>query len=211
MPVEIFVRKIKQKIFDDRIFLTRILAFGLIIFLLLSGSYWRTQSEIIQIIFLSFGIILSGVGAIGRIWCSVYIAGYKNKILVVEGPYSMTRNPLYFFSLVGGIGFGLFTMTLTAPVFIIIAFALYYPSVIKKEEERLESIYGDSFRSYKQKVPSFFPNFKIYSDPESFTVNARALQSQIPSSFSFILALPGILAIHGFQYLGWVKVFWTVY
>ncbi|MFR1412776.1 MAG: hypothetical protein ACLSUW_11020 [Akkermansia sp.] len=36
---------------------------------------------------------MAGIGAFGRIWCSLYIAGYKNNALVIEGrtPCSATR------------------------------------------------------------------------------------------------------------------------
>jgi len=40
-------------------------------------------------------IVLSGVG---RIWSSAYIAGLKSKRVISYGPYSIMRNPLYFFS-----------------------------------------------------------------------------------------------------------------
>ncbi|MGB4295037.1 MAG: hypothetical protein WBJ16_05340 [Smithellaceae bacterium] len=48
-----------------------------------------------SILFL-MGAVLVGVASMGRLWCSLYIAGYKAEILVTEGPYSITRNPLYF-------------------------------------------------------------------------------------------------------------------
>ncbi len=43
-------------------------------------------------------IVLSGVG---RIWSSAYIAGLKSKRVISYGPYSIMRNPLYFFSSLG--------------------------------------------------------------------------------------------------------------
>jgi protein-S-isoprenylcysteine O-methyltransferase Ste14 len=47
-------------------------------------------------------LILAGLG--GRAWSTMYIGGRKNSQLVQDGPYSMCRNPLYFFSFIGGLG-----------------------------------------------------------------------------------------------------------
>ena len=47
------------------------------------------------------GCLCVGAAMAGRMWCAQYIAGYKNDVLVREGPYSVCRNPLYFFSFLG--------------------------------------------------------------------------------------------------------------
>lgn len=40
----------------------------------------------------------------GRTWCSLYIGGHKERQLIVSGPYSITRNPLHAFSILGTVG-----------------------------------------------------------------------------------------------------------
>ena len=43
---------------------------------------------------------LAIVVAIGlRLWCTLYIGGSKSRTLVTDGPYSVSRNPLYFASI----------------------------------------------------------------------------------------------------------------
>lgn len=37
------------------------------------------------------------------------------------------------------------------------AFGIYYPSVIKKEQERPTSLFEDAYRNYCQSAPSFIP------------------------------------------------------
>jgi len=45
------------------------------------------------------GTLLAGVAVTGRAWSLMYISGKKNASLVTVGPYSLCRNPLYFFSI----------------------------------------------------------------------------------------------------------------
>lgn len=92
------------------------LIFGLAIgcSLLFGESRWET-SPLIEESLMLLACFMAGIGAFGRIWCSLYIAGYKNNVLVTDGPYSMCRNPLYFFSFVGGIGVSCATETFTIP------------------------------------------------------------------------------------------------
>ncbi|WP_245307485.1 isoprenylcysteine carboxylmethyltransferase family protein [Mesorhizobium sp. AA23] len=52
-----------------------------------------------------FGFVL--VCFLGRLWSILYVGGRKNDELVVSGPFSMSRNPLYFFSIIGAVGIGL--------------------------------------------------------------------------------------------------------
>ena len=86
------------------------------------------------------GCTLVGIATVGRLWCALYIAGYKTDKLITSGPYSMCRNPLYFFSLLGGVGVGLCTEYLTLAAVIIVAFIGIYPVTIKREEERLKKM-----------------------------------------------------------------------
>lgn len=135
------------------------LLFGLAIgcALLFGESRWE-MSPLIEESLMLLACFMAGIGAFGRIWCSLYIAGYKNNVLVIEGPYSMCRNPLYFFSFIGGIGVACATETFTVPLLTALAFGIYYPSIIRKEQERLISLFGDAYRNYCRSVPSFIPS-----------------------------------------------------
>jgi len=119
------------------------------------------------------GVLLVGAGAVGRLWCAMYIAGHKSQQLITEGPYSMSRNPLYFFSLLGSVGVGLCTETLCVPLLIAGAFAVYYPLVIRGEERRLEAKHGGAFAAYRARTPAFVPKASLLMEPERFVVHPR--------------------------------------
>ena len=53
------------------------------------------------------GIVLIVICILGRTWSSLYIGGRKIDEFVQTGPYSIMRNPLYFFSCVGAVGVGM--------------------------------------------------------------------------------------------------------
>lgn len=88
--------KIEHRI-NKRLFIPKLLILPAIVFALVSqhiyveGGFWDTTWEVLSFVFLL-------VAALGRVWTSAYISGRKNHELVVNGPYSLTRNPLYFFS-----------------------------------------------------------------------------------------------------------------
>jgi protein-S-isoprenylcysteine O-methyltransferase Ste14 len=103
------------------------------------------------------GGVVTLVGASLRIWAAGHID--KGRVLAREGPYALTRNPLYLGSflmalgiLLGGQGywllipFGLFYLS------------MYYP-VMKAEEEELLQGHGEEFVKYSRSVPLFFPSF----------------------------------------------------
>lgn len=122
----------------------------------------------------------------GRVWCSAYIAGYKNDALVTSGPYSLCRNPLYLFSLIGGIGVGLATETLTIPFLIAVAFAVYYPSVIRSEEATLLSLHGSSFEAYRTNVPRFFPSLRSFNELEHHAIHLKVFRRHLLSAIWFV-------------------------
>lgn len=153
---------------------------------LASHSAWETQCDAVAESFFIVGLLLASIGAMGRIWCSAYIAGYKNGTLIMNGPYSICRNPLYFFSFVGSVGVGLATETATIPLLVAAVFAVYYPSVIRSEERYLLSEHGKRFSAYMQKVPRFFPSFRLLVEKEAATVHLVIFRKHILSAIWFV-------------------------
>ena len=135
------------------------------------------------------GYLLLICAALGRVWAYAYIGGRKNQRLCREGPYSLTRNPLYFFSFLGvcGAGLGLQSLLLfgTACIF----FLGYYAWVIRAEERRLDAIFGSEFRRYCAEVPRFWPRLANPQCGEEITLSARLFTRTLGEVFWFLAAI----------------------
>ena len=118
------VIKMNFRVEHYRIILSRVAAVIALFFLVSTQSYWEERSIALTSFLFFIGIVLVAVASLGRMWCSLYIAGYKDNRLVKEGPYSLCRNPLYFFSMIGVVGIGCATETFTFPIFFIVLFSL---------------------------------------------------------------------------------------
>ena len=180
-----------------------------VIFLLFSTNRWETGRERIATGLFVLGIFLVAIGTLGRMWCSLYIAGYKDQVLITQGPYSMTRNPLYFFSTFGALGIGFCTETLTFPLLLLAVMILYYPLVVRKEERRLRARFGGAFDDYARRVPAFFPNFALFSEPDTHVVKPVVYRRHMFSALWFVWIVGLLELAEGLKEIGWMPAFWS--
>lgn len=187
-----------------RIHVSRIFAILLIVMIVLSEGAWEDKVPLMSAILFLIGVILVGIASLGRLWCSLYIAGYKTGKLITEGPYSMCRNPLYLFSFLGALGVGFASETFLIPALISVGFALYYPFVIKSEETELKKIFRDQFAIYVKDVPRFFPNLSKLKEPEEYIVKTKVFKKHLFDAIWFIWLI-GIMelieALHELKYI----------
>lgn len=193
-----------------RIHLSRIVALIFLLFIVFTSSKWEGISFVSSVFFL-VGCTFVGIASLGRLWCSLYIAGYKNDTLVTLGPYSISRNPLYFFSMIGGVGVGLVTETLLIPLGILILFLIYYPVVIRDEERRLFDLHGDRFRTYCEKTPAFIPNPSLLEEPETYPVNPRIFRKNIFGALWFVWIVGILEFIEALHEAAILPTYFTVY
>ncbi len=180
------LKKLNMLLVGKRILFSRIFAVVLCILILVSQDRWEDNSFMDS--FMEFtGLMLVCTCMLGRLWASIYISGYKSDRLITEGPYSVVRNPLYLFSLIGAAGIGLATESLVLTALIGAAFLLYYPFVVIQEEEQLARNHGEDFRTYASVTPRFFPRFSLYRQPVSYTVSLKHFQRAFLDSGIFIL------------------------
>jgi protein-S-isoprenylcysteine O-methyltransferase Ste14 len=118
------------------------------------------------------GDVLLIAGCVGRIWCAVHIAGRKNADLVMEGPYSLTRNPLYLFTLIALVGAGLvFESLVVTALFVAVFFATHWPTILK-EERFLAGHFGETYAAYMARVPRFLPSGRAFARAGDVTISA---------------------------------------
>ena len=124
-----------------------------------------TTIESLQMSILGFVLVV--FGSFGRIWASLYIEGNKTKNLITAGPFSMVRNPLYFFSLIMLIGFSLALKAIYLPLALLLIFVLFHVPTIANEEKKLQDIHGEKFKGYVKYTPRLIPNIFKYKRPET--------------------------------------------
>lgn len=171
---------------DSRTRITHTRLLALLIFVLMVVSRNRIEGSLSEALLDFAGLACVIIGTFGRVWSSVYIAGYKTSAMVTLGPYSVTRNPLYLFSLIGAVGIGLASGSLLILIMLMLCFGIYYPSVIRREEEDLKALHGPEFLSYMERVPRFIPKLSLYSEPETYPVKPKKLRRALLDASYFI-------------------------
>ena len=194
-----------------RIFLSRIASLLVLVLFACAEGAWESRNEVLELGLFFIGLALVGVASLGRMWCSLYIAGYKNSRLITEGPYSVTRNPLYFLSLIGVVGVGFATETFTFPVLLTILFVSYYGAIIKSEERRLRAKFGRAYDDYADAVPAFFPRFSKLTEPEDYLVRPAVYRRHMLSALWFVWIVGLLEVLEGLKEMGVLKTFWTLY
>ena len=121
------------------------------------------------------GLACIGCAALGRIWTSLFIAGYKDAQLVRQGPYAALRHPLYALSLLAMLGAGLTTRSVAISVGLLVAFAAIYAAASRVEDRFLHGAHGESFQRYAREVRAFLPRPTSHAVPESLEVRPRVL------------------------------------
>jgi protein-S-isoprenylcysteine O-methyltransferase Ste14 len=191
---------------NARLFIPKLLFLPVILFALVSkhayveDGFWDTTWEVLAFFFLT-------VAALGRVWCSAYISGRKNHELVTDGPYSLSRNPLYFFSLFGYLGAGLAFEKLTvAFVFVILFWVLHWPTILS-EERKLQSKFPNEYDDYANAVPRFWPRIRPMKLPDYVTFSPRTFnRSVLHCGFMMLIYMLGHM-IEYFQNVGVIPIF----
>jgi protein-S-isoprenylcysteine O-methyltransferase Ste14 len=113
---------------------------------------------------IGLGAIPIALGVAVRTWGCGHLI--KNDRFTVTGPYAYLRHPLYLGTILVAIGFGIMLggwSTLATFAFVLPWFALhYFPRKERIESQRLESKYGQVYRSYRDEVPALLPRLRAW-------------------------------------------------
>jgi protein-S-isoprenylcysteine O-methyltransferase Ste14 len=160
-----------------------------VVFLIVAASEWEDGSAMHE------GIEWTGIAVIvicilGRTWSTLFIGGRKNSALTTDGPYSVSRNPLYLFSIIGAAGvgaqFGSFTVALVCGFFAWVVFLW----TVWREEAALLVSFGDDYRQYMARVPRFLPKPGLWHSPPTLTVNPGLILTTFFDAAIFLAAIP---------------------
>lgn len=138
--------------------------FKILLFLQVVNTICFPLPLISSIIISFIGIIIFMIGILLAVWAKFTMQGnwgvpaqhniFIQKKLVTYGPFSRTRNPIYFGLILAFIGFelsiGSVLIVLVVPLFLLI-----FRSVLV-EERLLEKHFGGKYLEYRKKVPRFF-------------------------------------------------------
>ena len=199
----------KPKLLKSRQLHSRLFAV-LAIFLLLTTSPQMPSDSLLRSVMLWVGYVLIIVGAFGRVYCSAFIGGRKNKSVIRSGPFSVVRNPLYVFSFIATLGIGLQSGMWVVALGLALIYIVYYPFVVKKEEAFLAHKFDESYAVYLREVPRWIPDFKLWNEPVSIECHPRNIRDTIRDAAVFFLPLPAFVLINYLQVSGILPVWLTL-
>lgn len=168
-----------------------VLAFAVVSFLLLFAltSSAREAGPTLDA-FRWIGIVAIVVCILGRTWCTLYIDGRKIEQLVTVGPYSVCRNPLYSFNILGVAGMA----AQHGSLLLVAAFCtftwLVFLVVAMLEESFLANMHGDMFADYVRSTPRFLPNPRLWRDVFTVTVRPPKILRTFGDGLCFLIPVP---------------------
>ena len=100
------------------------------------------------------GFLIVALACLGRIWCSLFIAGHKDEVLVTTGPYARCRHPLYSFSVLGALGLGLTSRSALLCLLVVVLMAALLVYAASCEEQFLADAFPEEFAAYLLATPN---------------------------------------------------------
>jgi protein-S-isoprenylcysteine O-methyltransferase Ste14 len=169
-------------------------------------SYWYPRAPVLYHAIEWMGVVLISTCIAGRTWCSLYIGGRKKRELVTAGPYSLVRNPLYVFTLIGSVGLGAQSGSLViAAWFGLVAFVIFR-GVVRSEERFLAREFPAEFRAYALRVPRFWPRFAAWQDIDELTIKPELMLRTFGQASLFLISIPAADILETLQRHGVIPV-----
>lgn len=146
-------------------------------------------------------ILIGGLIGFAGLLIRGYAAGFlhKQEILTTTGPYSSTRNPLYFGSSLLTLGAAIAMRSWIGGILLLFYFSVVYSIVMRREEGELRRKHGAAFDAYALSVPLFFPRLVARDQSghrrTSFSWPQYKKNHEYEAAGGFVLLLAGLLVI----------------
>jgi protein-S-isoprenylcysteine O-methyltransferase Ste14 len=154
------------------------------------------------------GYFMMGAGAIGvlfgtllRVVCYTFTGGYApfskaRAPLIVDGPYAITRNPVYLGEAAMALGIAMMSQTTWFVLVTVLFTAFILGTIVEWEETTLRAQYGEAYDAYCKTVPRWF-RFRRLTHRDSFTLTrgrVRLLSAVRAESLTVLIGLSTIFA-----------------
>ena len=174
----------KRRIAILRVFF--VMAIPLILF---TRSAWMDIGWMFDLFEMSGTFLIIGA-VLGRFWAILYIGALKNKVVMQDGPYSICRHPLYFFSTMGVVGFGLMLGSVVLACTLGGAAFLILSRTAAREEGFLRSEFGPAYDVYAARVPRIWPKLSLFQAAPTVTSSLIAMRTNFFDALVFLAFIP---------------------
>lgn len=194
------VKPFNQRI---RIWGLRLFFLAAVPLILFTRSAWAEPDWLFDILEVS-GVFLIIGGVLGRFWAILYIGAMKNRMVMQEGPYSICRHPLYLFSTIGVLGFGLMLGSLVLALGLGLAVLWILQATAGREERFLRAEFGAAYESYAARVPRIIPKPALFQTGPVIEVSVSALRVNFADALVFLAFIPLAELMEMVHEYGWL-------
>jgi protein-S-isoprenylcysteine O-methyltransferase Ste14 len=167
----------------------------------LARQGWLTF-DAATIALLAIALVLTGLGAWLRVWGSAYVGSsivksptMHGEVMLADGPYRRTRNPLYLGTLLHTLGVTIL-MPPSGALFAVVLLWIFQIRLALAEEPFLAARFGQPYLDYKAAVPRFLPS----PTPHIAAAGARPHWLQAMLGEIYFLAVFLVLATFGWSF-----------
>jgi len=149
---------------------------------------------------IGFGLValIMVVASLLRMWAGTVLSSprvmsfkIRKEVLATEGPYQLSRNPIYLADLFCYCGFALCfpPVGIALPVLLFI----HYIQLIVYEEKSLEAQFGEAFAAYKKQTPRFIPSIRSIGRLRTALSTFRINRDGFRHNAQYVLLIPGFI------------------
>jgi protein-S-isoprenylcysteine O-methyltransferase Ste14 len=150
------------------------------------------SSEPVDFVFDLVGLVISLLGLLLRVVSRDWKIAHGDNCLVMDGPYSVVRHPMYVGSFLAGLGVCVILGSMPFTVIYSVLFIIIHARIAKREDKHLDGIWPEEHGKYTAMVPGCVPSF---SGLVKIIISYRQWLSSIAGAFTRERsAICGILA-----------------